>query len=526
MPPALTSAARPSAFIPGAAAPARSTLHAVTPAPPRFALPGMRAATAQLLTEGGDDRIRPDAFGFNRYGCASLPDAGIVELGSSTASALSPAGFDAAARLLGRLAGRPESQAAEAGRIRRELLALTGAERVDGSEAVLAASGTDVHLIAITLAAGPERAPVQAVMADGAETGSGVPLALDGRHFGSLSCRGTRVARGEPVGALAAVATPRQIALREADGQPRPADAVDADFEAAVDAVVRQGERCLLVLTDVSKTGLVAPSADCAARLAARYGARLTVLVDGCQFRLAPGTVADHLARGFAVAVTGSKFVGGPAFSGALLLPAELARRARGTPLDELRGYSGRADWPLHWPGATALDTGANPGLLLRWEAALAELRRFAALAPGAADGFLADWGAAVAARLAAGPQRVALAVPALARGHDWDARQTVFPFIPLDAAGRPLAPAQVAQLHRQLAGLDLDFGAAPALRVRLGQPVAAGLRDGLPASALRICASARLVSDALASPAAQAAVMQQTQAALDRLDALLTAPA
>ncbi|WP_028311982.1 hypothetical protein [Derxia gummosa] len=550
----------------GHAPPARRLL-----APSLF-LPDLRAATAQLLTEGGDERIRPDAFGFNRYGCATLPDPGIVELGSSTASAVSPAGFDAANRLLARLAGRPDSHMAEAERIRRELLALSGADRAEGCEAVLAASGTDVHLIAITLAAGPERAPVRAVMADAGETGSGVPLALGGRHFGATRCRGGMVDKGAPSPLADAIAAPRQIALREADGGARPAGAIDADFEAAVEAVVSQGERCLLVLTDVSKTGLVAPTPDCAARLAERFGARLTVMVDGCQFRLAPATLAGYLGRGFAVAVTGSKFVGGPAFSGALLLPGVAARRLRAMPLDALAGYTGRADWPADWPGARALDGGASHGLLLRWEAALAELRRFRALPAAAIDGFLRDWGQAVAGRIAADPRLESVDVPALARGFAdgsgadpasdalaagldahargadrppmpaWDARQTIFPVIARGPDGHPLAPAALHALWRQLAGHDDDadattrafaslaggLGGADAARVaaprlRLGQPVLLGRRDGQPLVALRLCASARLVSDALGQPDGTAAVIAASLVALDRLAELAT---
>jgi hypothetical protein len=43
----------------------------------------------------------------------------------------------------------------------------------------------------------------------------------------------------------------------------------------------------------------------------------------------------------------------------------------------------------------------------------------------------------------------------------------------------------------------NLQLRAAARLRIELGQPVAAGTRDGQPISALRLCLSSRLVGEA-----------------------------
>jgi len=525
---------------------------ALTPArkPSLLSPNDLEHATALALTEGGDARIELGAGGVNQYGCAPRPDPALIALGSSTASVISGAGFDAASRLLARLDARPASHRAESDRLRRELLALSGAGEVFGTQAVLAASGTDIHLIALTLAAGgaadyaarngaagDAAPPVRALMAEPAETGSGVPAALGGRHFGAMTCRGARVAKGA---AIADAATdPACIALRQPDGEPRPAADIDADFSAHAAAIVATGARCLLVLTDLSKSGLLAPSPACAARLAARFAGRLDVLVDACQYRLAPATLRGYLARGFMVAITGSKFLTGPAFSGALLLPATVAERARGARLDGLRGYSGRADWPGDWSAASPLDARPNTGLLLRWEAALAELRRFHAVPDAAIDGFLAAWGAAVADRIAHDPAFEALAVPAIDRGglrigtgrsgiamsssvdariaSSWDQRQTIFPFRVVAPDGQPLDAARMAQLYRRMAAGD----AGGASRFQLGQPVPCGTRDGIALSALRICASARMVGDALRVPGGTARAIDHALRALDRLAAL-----
>ncbi|HEU0098728.1 MAG TPA: hypothetical protein VFQ67_08115, partial [Allosphingosinicella sp.] len=80
--------------------------------------------------------------------------------------------------------------------------------------------------------------------------------------------------------------------------------------------------------------------------------------------------------RGAIVFVTGSKFMGGPPFSGFALVPPGLAAAAPSLPAG-LATIFRRAEWPAAWPGAGALPDGANTGLLLRLEAAIFELERF-----------------------------------------------------------------------------------------------------------------------------------------------------
>ncbi|HEX2764812.1 MAG TPA: hypothetical protein VHM92_13340, partial [Allosphingosinicella sp.] len=94
------------------------------------------------------------------------------------------------------------------------------------------------------------------------------------------------------------------------------------------------------------------------------------------QARITSPAIADYLAREAIVFVTGSKFMGGPPFSGFALVPARFRRES--APLAEgLATIFRRAEWPADWPGAGTLEDGANPGLLLRLEASIFELERF-----------------------------------------------------------------------------------------------------------------------------------------------------
>ena len=445
----------------------------------RSALP----STAQLLTQGGDARVALDERGANRYGCRPYPDAELLAFGSATSSVISEAGYAAADSLRHRLQETTEPQhlsyARELGRVRHELLQLCGLDDLAGLECVFAASGTDIHFLASQLSFGSNGL---VLMPEAAETGSGVPAALGGD-----ACR---TAGRETVEVAA-------VKLRNGDGTLRDTTAVEAEIESRAAGAAAEDRPVLLVLTDVSKSGLVAPGVACVDALQERFPGRIEVLVDACQFRLAPATLRAYLERGFMVALTGSKFVGGPSFSGALLVPVSSARRLRWRTLPAaLSACCSRAEWPSHWAATEALAAFANFGLLLRWEAALQELRMFRMLPETGVEEFFREFAQAVQQRLQSDPAFEPLDVPALDRGPlsgigSWDREQTLFPFL-LRNRGRVLDATQMRQVYRMLQTGDSG------LRCQLGQPVNCGTRDGVPLAALRLCLGARQAVEAL----------------------------
>jgi hypothetical protein len=332
------------------------------------------------------------------------------------------------------------------------------------------------------------------------------------------------------------------VAIRLADGSPRPPELIDAEVESLVKTAAAMGRRVLLTLADVTKTGMIAPSHACVLALRRELPDTVEVLVDACQFRIAPSTLRAYLAHDFMVALTGSKFVTGPTFSGALLFPSSAARRFRGRMLPQaLRAYSARAEWPPGWVSAGSLDNTANFGLLLRWEAALEELRAFRAVPEAEVASFLRSFAAAVGNRLmdggvlemlpAAPLDRRPLLAPA-----SWDHIQTIFPFVlhhgKSQAAKRPLNREETMRVYRLLQ-VDLahqpDFerggtkGRIASSRCQLGQPVACGVRDGVPVSALRLCASTRLIVEAASCGGRNAAaVIERAMTALDKIALLV----
>ena len=154
------------------------------------------------------------------------------------------------------------------------------------------------------------------------ETGSGVPLAAIGRHFASDTSRGSTVAKGGLLDGMPDTTRRTDLVVRRSDGTLLPLAEIDAACERIVADAVADGRRVLLHYLDVSKTGLMAPSIGCVARVARRHRGSLDVVVDACQARLTAERVRSYVEVGWTVMMTGSKFFTGPPFCGALLLPA------------------------------------------------------------------------------------------------------------------------------------------------------------------------------------------------------------
>jgi hypothetical protein len=388
------------------------------------------------LLSGGDSRIATDPHsGLNKYLCPAQPAPDLVCVSSCTASPVSAAGFHRAAAAFADIARAPSWQQRShritvlTASIEARLLRYFGAAGL--AQAFLCPSGTDALLTtSLLLAAERPDEAVTAILPAAAETGTGVPMAATGRLFDGPDS-------GKPVTGHAG--TTIEIPLRSADGAPLSDDAINAGFAAAAAAATG---RVVVYLTHGTKTGLIAP-------VCPPPGA--DVIVDACQARIAPETVAAYLRRGWPVVVTGSKFFGGPAFSGAVLFP-----RAR-----------------LPAAGQPALPETARLGAALRWTAALAELEKFEQRAAGLAQALIRR---AAAVQLAFAANPALLPVGGLQpRGPNWADLPSIFTFGVRDADGRPLSVAGLRPLYNRLAqkgilvGQPVDLGPFGGLRLAFG---------------------------------------------------------
>jgi hypothetical protein len=443
--------------------------------------PGLEDEATRLMTTGGDARILLDpATGLNRYFSAPRP-SDVLAFASSTANDIST---DAFAHVAGRLrtwgADLPGAgYAAELERMRGRIRAAYGVP--EEVAIVFAPSGTDLEYVALACTAGRAGGGTHNILLGADEVGSGCIYSAHGRYFAESTALGVATAPGEPVPGLGATHVEMiDIPVRDTNGRARPSAEISARMEESITASEAAGRHALVHVVHGSKTGLILPSLDDMDGLKARHGDEISFVVDACQARITSAAIADYLARDSIVFVTGSKFMGGPPFSGFALVPRSFRQSAAALP-EGLATIFRRAEWPADWPGADILPDGSNLGLLLRLEASLFELERFQKLSIEAVT-------------------RVVLAFHAAVRSEiiERTATHRVAPYPPGDKAEADTHPIEM----RTLSTLDLsEIGggatfedsarwhkAMVPLGVRLGQPVkCVRLTDGGWGATLRI---------------------------------------
>jgi len=446
----------------------------------------------QLLTSGGDERIAIDAAtGRNRYGIPRGKACDEAWFSSSTATAISSRGYDAALDAYRSIMepGDARSIPAWFGSIRARLTRLFGCE---GTDIVFAASGTELELIALGLARSILRPPLLNLVVAPGETGRGVLLAAAGRHFlGSAPFRAI-VTCGAP---LEGFATPEtltaSVEIRDQSGTPLSPDRIDSEVIREVEASIAGGRSVLIHLLDCSKTDRSGPRRSTASALLARYAGQVLVVVDSCQLRCAPEQIRADLRAGFMVMISGSKFAAGPPFAGAILLPQGIVDQVRDLHLPPgLRAYTAAEDWPVAWRGQAwpQFAAAGNVGAGLRWEAALAELEKLFALPVAFRNSVATAFAHAVEKHVQENP---ALALVDQISADDCRPNRTIFSVVTAAPERTSLASEAV---YRALMRPRPDDPVAGSLKrvFHVGQPVSIG-----PRSALRVCLSASHIVDA-----------------------------
>ncbi len=496
--------------------------------------------TEVLLTRGGDHRQQVDwTTGHNSYGMPVRPNPWRASFSSCTASAPTFRAFDTAdvTRLdLARAAlgdELDETARSEADSTRALLLSALNVRDTD-VEVVLTPSGTDAELVALAVALAGG-GPVTSILMGPAELGRGTPRAAAGRHFSDTTPSGAAVTPGEPIGGFASeLVDVAPIAIRDAAGNPVPTAAITRAVDAAIEAT---DARVLLHVVEGSKTGIRTPPADVVAEWEATHGDRIDVVVDAAQMRIDQTTAATHLTAGRMLIVTGSKFFGGPPFSGAVLIPRHLADRLAGdreVP-HGLGDYVARAEVPDRLVGlAAAARSEVNLGLLLRWSAALAEMRAFHNVSPVIRDEVVRRLGHGITEAIDNAPYVRLVESPYVEPSnpghHDFDELPTIFTFTIEHPDGTAATIDEVRAFHKDLASESSDHGgqsataATPAGRsYLLGQPVT--LRAGVAGLRIAIGAAevSRVVFDHTRGATWRDRLAAEVAEARDALDALAT---
>lgn len=332
--------------------------------------------TVRLLSSGGDERIVLDPkTGLNKYFSGPYPRTARA-FASSTANDMSREAF-ATAMELGAAPVGTYSERLESLRDRIRRAYRLGPE----CRIVFAPSGTDLEYVALAATTREGQPGIHNILLGADEVGSGCRLSAHGMYFAPTTGCGVAVTPGERVAGLEHISLV-DVPVRSAKGLAHDSATMASRISAEVKAARAMNRRSLVHIVHGSKTGLILPELPEVDALLAEEGDDVSLVVDACQARITTDALHAYLDRGAIVFLTGSKFMGGPPFSGFALVPPQVAKCAATLPEGMTRIFR-RAEWPGDWPGREQLDDEDNRGLWLRLEASIFELERFQALPRG-----------------------------------------------------------------------------------------------------------------------------------------------
>jgi len=165
-----------------------------------------------------------------------------------------------------------------------------------------------------------------------------------------------------------------------------------------------QYKSVLLHMVIACKTGHCVPSVNCVQKLMAQFPEVIPV-VDACQMRgLTALSVRRLIKLGFIVMCTGSKFYGGPPFSGAVIFPKKYSEELKDHLTKSvacrscisnslLSTYMCGTTVSNNWPELRALlPDSPNFGLALRWYMALRNIRNYQNIPETKRENIIMSW--------------------------------------------------------------------------------------------------------------------------------------
>ena len=466
------------------------------------------------LLSGGDHRINIDPkTQLNIYGCSPGPRRQALQFSSSTASSISLRGLRAASaeyQLLLPAIGERNLLEIIDGRyteFRTELASLLGVPNLD-ADIVFTPSGTDSQLIALFIAACMLAEDVATVIVASDQTGRGSLNAAAGQNFSEVTAKGVTVEKGRQVSRLFPSGYGIQIAIIDEEGNVLSDELIHQRIVESIEKLIRRGKKVVVHAMDCSKLGCRSPSSAVIAEITKKYQGMAQVIVDGCQARLSGARIQWYLDQGCLIVVTGSKFYTGPPFSGAVLVRKGGVSTVSARPeiLERLVDYTCKVDWPQGCDGIRdALPATFNVGQLLRWAAALEEMRTYFAVPLYVRRKLLRDFCGTMERLIdqTSGLKRLRLPRRNVDSEIDQEMSDyTIFSFF-IAEAGRYMSMEEATKVYqwlnmdvrdllvrRTMIG-DSDLGESIC---HIGQPVRVAYEPGKTAGALRISVDARLV--------------------------------
>jgi hypothetical protein len=340
--------------------------------------------TEYLLMSGGDYRLNIDEDKLlNKYGCRPFPRPEAFTFASSTATSVSNYAFDKTERartlLIKRsiLNGLTTATEDFSKMLKKNLRKAIGFG--DSCEIIFSPSGTDSALQIAAMTQIITNKEITHVLVASDESGSGVPGALQGKHFEHNTALNIPVKKGDMIDGFRDVEVIK-ILLRDDKGLLKSFKDVDQEVLNAIEKAGISGRHVVLHTMDQSKLGYQSPTEELMRKLDKIKDISLQVIVDAAQLRLDASDINNYLNKGYIVTITGSKFFTGPPYSGALIIPkniSEYIKKINSLLPGGLIQYYNRSDWPRCWACSENLSKGYNYGTYMRWNAAITEMERF-----------------------------------------------------------------------------------------------------------------------------------------------------
>ena len=477
----------------------------------------------RMLILGGDHRLVVDQnTQLNGYGCRPFPRPEAITFSSSTATSISKYAYDFVERRRQQFifeaieAGIQPAVAGLAQEVRDGICRQLGIG-ADLAEVVITASGTDSFLIAQGLTRLISDSPTTTLIVGVEESGSGVKLALQERHFADDTALSESVRKGQLISAGNNQKRQIDIPVRDQSGNAIPTRVLDSQVLDLVVANVEAGNVVVVHAMNHSKLGYSGPSKAMLVELKKTFGSKVCIVVDACQMRLDREDIVEYLEYQMMVVITGSKYFTGPPFCGAILIPEHIVDtvQANGEKFDVgFNSYCAREDLPPRL--RTILRGGSkdfNLGSLFRWTAAVSEMERYYEIPPIIRSRAVAQFCERVEDVLLAAPflelhyQNSCRNTPLGMELGELSGRRMIFPFFLFCEQDGVRKICSEEQVHKIYTLLNQDcsrhFPYKNAREFRLlaqmchiGQPVAAIHRSGVSTTVLRISVGARIFSE------------------------------
>ena len=325
--------------------------------------------------------VRPDVFRnvFNRASC--------------TCSPFSVDGYAAAYKLYESLDSETFAETRQ--RHIEDIKGLISFEGCDRFDVFFAPSGSDLcyYPLLFSKLIHPERSIFNVITCP-EELGSGSIAAFDGKFYCSENQFGESVVKGEPIDD-SFVIDRSEFSARDSDGN-------IINHRVALLETIQEKYNSHSVIANLvigSKSGI-----ENNVSIVAHTPEDVLWTIDLCQFRASRTLINGLIGMNCCVMLTGSKFYQSPPFCAVLLVPKTVSQRFGKVDPSSVKAFSkvlSRHDIPLEFPEIREhLTDFRNYGLLLRWEAALAEMKAIGKLDTYAVNQQIQAWNQSIVERL------------------------------------------------------------------------------------------------------------------------------